>query len=285
MKKCKSCQKEIDDKATKCPYCQTDQRSWFRRHPILTVLIALFVLPAVLNSLSSGSSKPKEPEPSPKSEQSPVSYEIGYASGFLVAISVPQGTTKSQLKELLNYFHSLKEKSKLSEVMGGHTVIDIFDDKKWIIKENYDSLTKDMQYCSYIRATYSVDIDGVERAGIGEGSCPNYEEVIKPSSLAPANGDSFRANVRFTGTQFVISNFDNSDCQNAKMEINGGIIRSGYVLDGYTLGAGKTYEVGALQFAKNDGTRLNPFEVKPKDFYIMCRGNNVLDGKSWLGEF
>ena len=43
MKKCKSCQKEIDVKAKKCPYCQTDQRSWFARHPILTVFLVLFI--------------------------------------------------------------------------------------------------------------------------------------------------------------------------------------------------------------------------------------------------
>lgn len=43
-KQCKSCKKEIDAKATKCPYCQTDQRGWFRRHPILTVIIVLILL-------------------------------------------------------------------------------------------------------------------------------------------------------------------------------------------------------------------------------------------------
>ena len=44
MKKCKSCQKEIDPKAKKCPYCQTDQRNWFAKHPILTVLLVLFII-------------------------------------------------------------------------------------------------------------------------------------------------------------------------------------------------------------------------------------------------
>lgn len=44
MKKCKSCKTEIDAKATKCPHCKTDQRNWFRRHPILTGLLILFVI-------------------------------------------------------------------------------------------------------------------------------------------------------------------------------------------------------------------------------------------------
>ena len=114
-------------------------------------------------------------------EKPPVEYEAGYSSGALITIFVPQGTTKTQLKELLRYFHSLSEQGLLSKVMKGHTVIDIFDDKKWTIKENYDYLTQGMQYCDHIKATYSIGIDGVERAGIGEGNCPNYEEVIKSS--------------------------------------------------------------------------------------------------------
>ena len=44
MKKCKSCQSEIDAKAKKCPHCQADQRNWFIRHPILTVLLVFFIL-------------------------------------------------------------------------------------------------------------------------------------------------------------------------------------------------------------------------------------------------
>lgn len=47
MKKCKSCQTEIDAKATRCPHCQADQRGWFRKHPILTGLLILIVIGAV----------------------------------------------------------------------------------------------------------------------------------------------------------------------------------------------------------------------------------------------
>lgn len=44
MKKCKSCQSEIDVKATKCPHCQADQRGWFRKHPILTVIFVVVAI-------------------------------------------------------------------------------------------------------------------------------------------------------------------------------------------------------------------------------------------------
>ncbi len=52
MKKCKSCQSEIDDKAKKCPNCQTDQRNWFSRHKILTVILALIIF-SLINGANS----------------------------------------------------------------------------------------------------------------------------------------------------------------------------------------------------------------------------------------
>ena len=55
MKKCKSCQTEIDDKAKKCPHCQADQRNWFAKHPILTVIITLVVI-SIFGSSGGGKS-------------------------------------------------------------------------------------------------------------------------------------------------------------------------------------------------------------------------------------
>ncbi len=43
-KQCKACKNEIDPKATKCAKCGADQRIWFAKHPILTVVIALFII-------------------------------------------------------------------------------------------------------------------------------------------------------------------------------------------------------------------------------------------------
>ena len=52
MKKCKSCQSEIDDKAKKCPKCQADQRNWFAKHKILTGILVIILI--VIISSSSG---------------------------------------------------------------------------------------------------------------------------------------------------------------------------------------------------------------------------------------
>lgn len=54
MKKCKSCQTEIDDKAKKCPNCKTDQRNWFVRHKILTVILAIIGIAIISTALSGG---------------------------------------------------------------------------------------------------------------------------------------------------------------------------------------------------------------------------------------
>ena len=48
MKKCKFCQSEIDQKATRCPKCQGDLRNWISRHPIITILLVLFGVPTII---------------------------------------------------------------------------------------------------------------------------------------------------------------------------------------------------------------------------------------------
>lgn len=45
MKKCKACQAEIGEAATKCQFCRTDQRGLFGRHPIyVSIILLVFVM-------------------------------------------------------------------------------------------------------------------------------------------------------------------------------------------------------------------------------------------------
>ena len=82
MKKCKSCQSEIDGKAKKCPHCQTDQRSWFRRHPILTGIGGLIAFIVIIGTFGSSTSKKSTTTTQPTtgenttSEQEEVAIEI-----------------------------------------------------------------------------------------------------------------------------------------------------------------------------------------------------------------
>jgi len=80
------------------------------------------------------------------------------------------------------------------------------------------------------------------------------------------------ASVSFNGTQFVITNNDTFDYNNAKLEVNGD-----YVLKGYNLKAGETYTVGIMQFADSDGNRFTLMK-KPQEFSIWCDLGNGKNG-------
>ncbi len=41
MKTCKACQKKIDEKATKCPFCREDQRGFFLKHKVISGILLL----------------------------------------------------------------------------------------------------------------------------------------------------------------------------------------------------------------------------------------------------
>ena len=61
-KKCKYCQTEIDKKAKVCPNCKKDQRGFFARHPIVTILLALFVIGIIASSGGSSNEKDSNKE-------------------------------------------------------------------------------------------------------------------------------------------------------------------------------------------------------------------------------
>jgi len=90
---------------------------------------------------------------------------------------------------------------------------------------------------------------------------------------SPSAGSStvdLKAGVSFTGTQFVIANRDSFNWTNVKLEVNSGLVSSGFILRVGVMEAGQTYTVGAAQFAKPDGKRFNPFEYKPQSLSIWC---------------
>ena len=96
------------------------------------------------------------------------------------------------------------------------------------------------------------------------------DKTEKPSTSTSQAMIDLKASVSFTGTQFVIVNKDNFDWTNVKLEVNSGLLKGGFVLKTQRMTAGETYTVGAMQFAKGDGTRLNPFTTKPQNLSIWC---------------
>jgi len=79
MKKCKSCQSEIDDKAKKCPKCQADQRNWFAKHKILTGILAIILIGAISSAGGSKNTNTSNSTSSTvsNSKQEQKTYKIG----------------------------------------------------------------------------------------------------------------------------------------------------------------------------------------------------------------
>ena len=90
------------------------------------------------------------------------------------------------------------------------------------------------------------------------------------SPRTPAPARDLKASVVFNQRQFVISNKDSFDWTNVRLEINYGLMSSGYQLKVPRIAAGQTYTVGAMQFAKSDGTRFNPRTTKAQKLFISC---------------
>ena len=59
-KLCPKCQTEIPDKATTCPNCRSDLRSWWRKHPIFTSIIVIMLVWLIAQTLQESSPEYKE---------------------------------------------------------------------------------------------------------------------------------------------------------------------------------------------------------------------------------
>jgi hypothetical protein len=103
------------------------------------------------------------------------------------------------------------------------------------------------------------------------------------TSSSKSSTIDLNAKAEFTDTQFTITNNDSFNWTSVELELNEGLIRSGYKLTTPLMAAGQTYTVGAMQFAKPDGTRFNPFQIKPQSITITCdtpKGKGLYIG-SW----
>lgn len=86
---------------------------------------------------------------------------------------------------------------------------------------------------------------------------------------APSSID-LKGDMSFDGRRFTITNYDDFDWTNIKLEINPGFVKGGFVLKIQKIGSGKTLAANATEFAKADGTILNPLIFKPQKLFISC---------------
>ena len=83
---------------------------------------------------------------------------------------------------------------------------------------------------------------------------------------------NLNAVVKCDGKQFTITNKDDYDWNDCKVEVN-----SGYSMRGKKFSAGETYTVGLMQFVDKNGKRFNPFTHKVESIYLSCKNE---DGQS-----
>jgi len=105
------------------------------------------------------------------------------------------------------------------------------------------------------------------------GSWLIYREWVAVSgspSVASASMPTLRATVSFDGTQFAIANGDSEAWTDVKFEINGGLLSGGFEYRAPLFPAGEKATIGAMSFAKSDGTRFNPAQLKPQKFVITA---------------
>jgi hypothetical protein len=96
-----------------------------------------------------------------------------------------------------------------------------------------------------------------------------------------------KASVRFTGTQFAISNAGTFAWRDTKLEVNGtfSLLGSGkgYRVTVGDVAPGTTLKIGVMQFANSDGERFNPLIRKASSFSITAHTPHTTG--SWSGEF
>jgi len=94
--------------------------------------------------------------------------------------------------------------------------------------------------------------------------------AIIATCRSPSRNVGLNAVVTFDGTQFVISNEDNFDWTNVKMEVNGGVVFPGFSHNVPKIAAEKTYTVFGNRFFKPDGSQFNPTTTEIQRFTIAC---------------
>lgn len=100
MQKCRDCQKDIDKKAKKCPYCQSKQGSWFSRHPILTGIFAIIIFISVVGALADDdSSTQSEISPSTTETREAVTDENDEIADELEADEVADDSTQETVSQ------------------------------------------------------------------------------------------------------------------------------------------------------------------------------------------
>lgn len=106
LKNCKECGKEVSSSANKCPNCGKDQRNWFMRHKILSIIGALIILMIIGAAMN-----PKTPNTTPtNNSNTPIVNKTNDNQITKETYDkIQNGMTKEQIKEMLGEPKSVSE--------------------------------------------------------------------------------------------------------------------------------------------------------------------------------
>jgi len=111
--------------------------------------------------------------------------------------------------------------------------------------------------------------------------------ILASRALAyPESTIHLKAEVRFDGQNFIITNKDNFIWKNVRMEVNSplSLLRFGYILRVKQMIPNKVYTFPAREFCKKNGIRFNVLLIKPQNFAITCEAYADWRGE-WYGEW
>lgn len=108
---------------------------------------------------------------------------------------------------------------------------------------------------------------------------PNYYTGVK---VIPNKPDKeLDADVKFSAVAFQITNNEDDNWNDCKLELNPGIIRGGYTYKQALFSAKDVLVIPFREFTKGDGTRFSPYDTKAQNLSITC----TVDGKLRFGHY
>lgn len=73
-----------------------------------------------------------------------------------------------------------------------------------------------------------------------------------------------------TGDQFILTNEDDFDWTNIRIELNKKESESGYIYKVSKIKSGSTCFLSLMSFTRSDGRRFNPYTTELINIYIQC---------------
>lgn len=120
----------------------------------------------------------------------------------------------------------------------------------------------------------------------GKKTSQNQQETDNSSETSPtkepeADTYDLQADIKFSDTAYQITNKDEWEWTDCKLEMNAGVIKGGYVYKIQLVPPNSPFFVPFSEFVKSDGTRFNSYETKPLNISVSCKVN----GKRGFGYY